>query len=193
MVDAQGGQDGSETGVGNPVQIGVVAQVLAPAQLPVEERFMAEVAHLSRQSPPLVRQRRAEHARAPAVRAQEPREHTQQGGLPGAVAAEDGQRLALLHAHAHAAERDPLAVPPLEALELDRSHAPKPMLRLWREWSASTTLRWRSATWTRPSRSTGASSTSSCAGACTGWAASTWAIRSALPPRATARWPIAAA
>ena len=100
----------------------VVAQVLAPAQLAVEQRLVPEVAHLRRQLPALAGQVRAEHPRAAAVRPQEAGEHAQQRRLARAVAAEHRERLPLLHAHAHAGERDPLAVPPLEAFELDRSH-----------------------------------------------------------------------
>ena len=132
LLDARGRQ---------PVQARVVAQVLAPAQLAVEQRLVAEVADLRRQLPALARQLRAEHPRAAAVRAQQPREHAQQRRLAGAVGAEHRERLPRLHAHAHAGERDPLAVAPLEAFELDRSHARKPMLRPWRGSSASTTSR----------------------------------------------------
>ena len=123
------------------VEARVVAQVLAPAQLAVEQRLVAEVADLAGQLPALAGQLGAQHARAAAVRAQQPGEHAQQRRLAGAVAAEHRERLPLLDAHAHAGERDPLAVPPLEAVELDRRHARKPMLRLWRGWSASTTSR----------------------------------------------------
>ena len=127
----------------DPVEPCVVAQVLAAAQLAVEERLVAHVAHLRRELPALAGQLGAEHACRAAVRAQQPGEHAQQGRLPGSVAAEHRERLPLVDAHADVGERDPLAVPPLEAFELDRSHARKPMLRMWHGWSASTT--WRSS------------------------------------------------
>ena len=60
--------------------------------------------------------------RVAAVRAQQPGEHAQEGGLAGAVGAEHRERLALVHAHAHAGERRPLAVAPLQPFELDGGH-----------------------------------------------------------------------
>jgi hypothetical protein len=104
------------------VQPGLVAEVFAPAQVAIEQRLVAEVADAPRQLPALVRKHGVEHAREPAVRAQQPGQHAQQRRLPRAVAAQHGQRLARLDPHADAGERDPLAVPPLEAVELDRRH-----------------------------------------------------------------------
>ena len=48
-------EDRLDPGVSDPVEIGVVAEVLAAAQLPLEERLMADVADPGRQLPALVR------------------------------------------------------------------------------------------------------------------------------------------
>jgi hypothetical protein len=62
------------------------------------------------------------------VGTEQAREHAQQGRLAGPVAAQHRKRLPGLDARGDAGERDPLAVPPLEAVELDRRHAGgKPM------------------------------------------------------------------
>ena len=147
------------------VQARVVAQVLAPAQVAVEQRLVTEVAHPAGQLPALARELGAEHPRPPAVRAQQAGEHSQQRGLAGPVAAQHRERLARLHANADAGERDPLAVPPLKAVELDRRHAWSLCCRRWRGWSESTTWCSRSETSRRRSISTAACSTSSCAAA----------------------------
>ena len=81
------------------------------------------------QTPALARQLRVEHARVPPVRPQQAGEHAQQRGLAGAVRAEHRQRLTLLDAHAHPGERNPLAIAPLESVELYRRHGGEPMAR----------------------------------------------------------------
>ena len=77
-----------------PVQARVEAQVLAAAEVAVEQRLVAEVADPAAQLPGLAGQRAAEHRDLAAARAQQGREDPQQRRLAGAVRAEHGQRLA---------------------------------------------------------------------------------------------------
>ncbi len=76
------------------VQAGVEAQVLAAAEVAVEQRLVAEVADLAAQLPGLVGQRAAEHPHLAAARSQQGREDPQQRRLAGAVGPEHEQRLA---------------------------------------------------------------------------------------------------
>ena len=78
----------------DPVQAGVEGEVLAAAEVAVEERLVAEVADPAAQLPGLARQLAAEHPRLAAARAQQGGEDAQQRRLAGAVGAEDDQRLA---------------------------------------------------------------------------------------------------
>ena len=70
------------------------AQVLAAAEVAVEQRFVAEVADLAAQLPGFVGELAAEHADLAAGGAQQRREDPQQRRLAGAVGAEDDQRVA---------------------------------------------------------------------------------------------------
>ena len=182
-------EDGVDAGVRDTVESRVVAQVLAPAQLAVEERLVAHVAHLRREPPALVRERGAEHARAAAVRPEQPGEHAEQRRLARAVAAEDRERLALLDPHADAAERDPLAVPPLEAFELDRSHGAEAYAPGVARMVGINHVALEVGDVDEAVEFYGRIFESSCAAACTGWRSSTWATSSWRSPRSTTRRP----
>ena len=76
-----------------PVQAGVEAQVLAAAEVAVEQRLVAEVADPAAQLPGLVGQRAAEHPHLAAARPQQGGEDPQQRRLAGPVGAEHEQGL----------------------------------------------------------------------------------------------------
>ena len=84
----------------DPVQARVEAQVLARAEVAVEQRLVAEQADAAAHGPALAGQLVPEHARAAGVRAQERGQHAQQRRLAGAVGAEDDERRAGRHATA---------------------------------------------------------------------------------------------
>ncbi len=77
-----------------PCRRAVEAQVLAAAEVAVEQRLVAEVADPAAQLPGLVRQRAAEHRDLAAAGAQQRREDPQQRRLAGAVGPEHDQRVA---------------------------------------------------------------------------------------------------
>ena len=76
------------------VQARVEGEVLAPAEVAVEQRRVAEQPDAPAHGPALVGQRVAEHARGAGVRAQQRREHAQQRRLARPVGAEDHERRA---------------------------------------------------------------------------------------------------
>jgi hypothetical protein len=69
----------------DPVQARLEAQVLAAAEVAVEQRLVPEVADPPPQLPRLPRQRAAEHRHLAAARSQQRRQHPQQRRLAGAV------------------------------------------------------------------------------------------------------------
>ena len=91
-LHAHGAEQLVDARLRHAVQAGVVAQVLAPAQLAIEQRLVAEVAHLPGSFQRSRGQLGAEHPGAPAVGAQQAGEHAQQRRLARAVAAQHRQR-----------------------------------------------------------------------------------------------------
>ena len=106
----------------DPVQPGVEGEVLAAAEVAVEERLVAEVADPAAQPPGLARQLAAEHPRLAAARAQQRRQHAQQGRLAGPVRAEDDQGLAGGELDRDLVERGAFAEVAAQAGEGDRCH-----------------------------------------------------------------------
>jgi len=94
----------------DPVQARLEAQVLAAAEVAVEQRLVAEVADPAAQPPGLAGQRAAEHSHLAPARPQQRGEDPQQGRLAGAVGAEDQQRLAAAELQPDAVQRGPFAV-----------------------------------------------------------------------------------
>ena len=105
---------------GDPVQPGVEAQVLAAAEVAVEQRLVAEVADPPAQLPGLARQRAAEHDGLAAARAQQRRQDPQQRRLAGAVGPEHDQRLAGGDGQPDAVQRRAFAVVAAQPGEPDR-------------------------------------------------------------------------
>ena len=105
---------------GDPVQLGVEAEVLAAAEVAVEQRFVAEVADLAAQLPGLVGELAAEHADLAAGRAQQRGEDPQQRRLARAVGAEDDERVAGRGLQGDVLERRPVAVDAAQPDQLDR-------------------------------------------------------------------------
>ena len=105
------------------VQSGVEAEVLAPAQVPVEERLMAEVADPAAQLPGLARQRAPEDLDLAAARPQKGGEDPQQGRLAGPVRAEHEQGLAGAEGQVDTLQGGPFAELVAQAAQLDcRAH-----------------------------------------------------------------------
>ena len=102
------------------MQPGVEAQVLAAAEVAVEQRLVAEVADPPAQLPGLARQRAAEHDRLAAARPQQRRQDPQQRRLAGAVGPEHDQRLAGGERQPDAVQRRAFAVVAAQAGEADR-------------------------------------------------------------------------
>ena len=102
-VDALLGRIGVE-----PMQAGIEAEVLAPGEIAVEQRLMAEVADLPAQLPCVVGQLALQHPRRPA------------GRLPGSVWTEDEQGVTRGELQAHSRERGPLAEVAAQPAQLDR-------------------------------------------------------------------------
>ena len=109
-----------DAGATGAMERGVVAEILPPAQLPVEEGLVTQVANPSGHLPALAGEVGAEDARAAAVRAQKAREHAQQRRLAGSVRAQHRERGAARDADGDAGECEALAVTALETVELDR-------------------------------------------------------------------------
>jgi hypothetical protein len=63
---------------------------------------------------------RSEHARSASGRAQEGRQNLERRRLAAPVRTQEPEQLARTHRERHAAERRPLAVADLEAVDLDR-------------------------------------------------------------------------
>src|SRR5205085_30261 len=103
-------------------QAGVEAQVLARAEVAVEQRLVPEEADAPTHLPRAGGQLRSEHARLSPVRAQQRGEDPQEGGLAGAVGPEDDERLAVLERQADVAQGRALAVVAAEAGQLERGH-----------------------------------------------------------------------
>jgi hypothetical protein len=80
--------------IADPVEPRLEAEVLAPGQIAVEERFVAEVPDPPAQSPGLARQRASQHLDRARGRAQQGREDPQQRRLARSVGADDDHRLA---------------------------------------------------------------------------------------------------
>src|SRR5262249_42450543 len=104
------------------VQPRLQAQVLARAQLPVQQRLVGEQPDPAPHRPGLLGKPRAEHAHVAPVRAKQRREHAQQRRLAGAVGTEHHQRLPLRERQRDIRQRLALTVVPSEALELERVH-----------------------------------------------------------------------
>ncbi len=102
------------------VQARVVGEVLAPAEIAVEQRVVSQVAHAAAHLPTAGRQRRAQHLGLTGVRAQQRGQYAQQRGLARAVGAQHGQRGARLEPQRHAVQRHALAVAALEPVQSDR-------------------------------------------------------------------------
>jgi hypothetical protein len=92
------------------VQAGVEAQVLAAAEVAVEQRLVAEEADLAAQLPGLAGQRAAQRPHLAAARPQQGGEDAQQGRLAGPVGPEHEQRLAAAEPQPDAVERRPFTV-----------------------------------------------------------------------------------
>ena len=73
---------------GQPVQIGVEAQVAAHRQIQIERHLLEHDADLAQRRHRLIAQRMAGHAHLAGVGGEEPGEHLEQGRLAGAVGAE---------------------------------------------------------------------------------------------------------
>ena len=105
--------------LGDAVQARVEAQVLAPRQLAVQQRLMAEEADPAAHRVAVVGQRAAEHANLAGVRAQQRGEHPQQRRLAGAVGPEHDERATGLERERDVAQRGALAIAASDAAQDD--------------------------------------------------------------------------
>ena len=113
------GEDLLHAGVLDAVQAGLVAQVLAAGQVPVQERLVSEQPDPAADGERPARQPLAVQLDLAGVRAQQRRQDAQQRRLAGPVAAEDGDGRARLDAHRHIPQRRALPEVPGEAAQLN--------------------------------------------------------------------------
>ena len=107
----------------DPVQAGVVAEVLARGQLAVEQGFMGQQADPPPHRPGIPGDLAAEDADMPGVGAQERRQDAQERRLARAVGAEHDQRGARRERQVDAAQGLPFAVAADEAAQLQHGRA----------------------------------------------------------------------
>ena len=119
-----------------PVQTRVIGEVLARAEVPVEQRLMTEEADAPADAPALAAHVVAEHARGAGARAQQRREDAQQGRLPRAVRPEDDERRPRRQRQRDVVEGRALAVAAHETLQLNGAHR-APRGRGWRRRAAA--------------------------------------------------------
>ena len=97
------------------MQPGVVVEVLATAQIAVQQRVVGQQSEPPPHREPPPRQGLAEHANLAGMRPEQRREDPQQRRLAGAVAPEHGQRRSRGHLQRHVAEHRPLTEVAVEA------------------------------------------------------------------------------
>jgi hypothetical protein len=114
---------------GDPVQLGVEAQVLASRQVAIQQRLVAEVADPPAQLPGLAGERAAEHADLAAARPQQRRQDSQQRRLARPVGPEHDQRPPGGQLQPDSVQRRPLAVVPAQAGQPQRRLARRRLLR----------------------------------------------------------------